>query len=139
MAIALTQKARETVYLKREKDLPHDEKTGFVMAPVKQKVRKVAFTAVAMAEAGIATWTEVLLKACLKGTASDQPLRDADGEPVKFKTTKKGEVHDDWLELLSMEDQIELAENRLRTFIPDDDEGEELDDLGKSEPSSPTA
>lgn len=142
MAIAITKKNREVVFLEADLELPEDQRTGFIMGPVAQEVRDQVTSMIAVGAGAASQWKTVLLRHCLLGFSDQFPFRDEDGDPIKF-AAKKGVVKTSILEMMDLEMQTELAGNRLETFIKpdnDEDEGEkELSDLEKSEPLSPTA
>lgn len=139
MARALTKKNRETFILKADQGKPVEEQTGFLLGPVSYQVQQDVMQMVLTGGTGVPLWVTKLLKACLKGTEEGRPLRDEDGEAVPFEVDKHGLVKDRWLELLSFPDRVEIAENRLATFMPELEKDEELSDVEKSEPSSPSA
>lgn len=125
--------------LKADQGLEREEQTGFIMGPVSYAVQREIMPMILSGNVGAAIWVDRLLKECLKGVEEDRPLRDEDGEPIPFATDKKGRVKESFLERLDFNDRVELAENRLKTFMTElaDDEAVEADDLEKSEPASP--
>ena len=138
MARALTKKTREVYILKSDRDKPSEEQTAFLLGPVSYQVQQDVMQMVLTGGTGMPLWVTRLLKACVKGVEEGRPLRDEEGDPVPCTFDKHGVIRDSWLELLSFNDRVEIAENRLATFMPDL-ENEELNDLEKSEPSSPSA